>query len=148
MTSPAQNQRTFAKRLTSKRLTSAPGVSVFSRSSLLVLCYQAAQMDVRRSMCEPNFDAEGQQRGVGHLRVFERCGERGCQDSCLRLHGRGHLRQATEFLAGEWTQRYRLRRASSAGRSLRVQLVGVTGPLDPDSILEDRFEQLPSIISG
>jgi hypothetical protein len=31
-----------------------------------VLCYQAAQMDVRRSVCEPHFDAEGQQRSVGH----------------------------------------------------------------------------------
>jgi UDP-glucose 4-epimerase len=39
---------------------------VFEEFAPEVLCHQAAQMDVRRYMCEPNFDAEGQQRGVGH----------------------------------------------------------------------------------
>jgi UDP-glucose 4-epimerase len=78
----------------------APGVrKVFEDFGPEVLCHHAAQMDVRRSVADPVFDAEV--NVVGSLRLFELCREAGTRRIVFASTGGAMYGEQAEFPAPE-----------------------------------------------
>jgi UDP-glucose 4-epimerase len=71
-----------------------------------VLCHQAAQMDVERSMREPDFDAEV--NVLGTVRLLENCVEYGVDNVVFAFTGGAVYKEQREFPATEDHSQYPL----------------------------------------
>ncbi len=77
---------------------------VFAKFGPEVLCHQAAQMDVRRSVREPDFDAEV--NVLGTLRLLENCVRYGAEKVVFASTGGAIYGEQREFPASEDHQLY------------------------------------------
>ena len=95
---------------------------VFEEFEPDALCHQAAQMDVRRSVREPDFDADV--NVLGTVRLLQRCAERGVRRVVFAPTGGAVYGEQREFPAPEAhpSTRSRLRRLQTRWEALPALL--------------------------